>query len=97
MSRKDAAATATRITERARAPAIGSDGTVYIGSGDGYLYAIGNPSSTITTTSATSSLTAQDGGVPEFPVQRGFTLLTTIVIVASYVLAKRVTISARRT
>jgi hypothetical protein len=32
-------------------------------------------------------------GIPEFPVQFGFTLLATVVIVASYVLARRVPVS----
>lgn len=32
------------------------------------------------------------GGIPEFPVQLGFTLLAAAVIVTSYVLARRVTI-----
>ena len=40
-----------------------------------------------TTSSSTSS--SGSGGIPEFPVQLGFTLLVTVVIVASYVFARR--------
>lgn len=43
--------------------------------------------STTSTTSSTS--TTGGGGIPEFPVQLGFTLLATVVIVASYLFARR--------
>jgi hypothetical protein len=50
-------------------------------------------SSTTTTASlsqsSSSTTTSGGGGIPEFPVQLGFTLLVTIVIVTSYVLARR--------
>ncbi|MGD1054710.1 MAG: cupredoxin domain-containing protein [Nitrososphaerales archaeon] len=61
---------------------------------------ISTPPSTSTSNSvsSSSSSTLSSGvgsgtGIPEFPVQFGFTLLATVVIVASYVLARRVPVS----
>jgi signal peptidase I len=45
---------------------------------------------TTTSTSTSSSTTSGGGGIPEFPLQLGFTLLATVVIVTSYVLTRRV-------
>ena len=42
--------------------------------------------------SQTTSSTTSSGAIPEFPVQLGIALLVTVVIVASYVVARRITI-----
>lgn len=46
-------------------------------------------SASLSSSSTLSSSTGSGSGIPEFPVQLGFTLLATIVIVMSYVLARR--------
>lgn len=49
-------------------------------------------SSASVSSSSSSTLTSSSGsgtGIPEFPVQLGFTLLATVVIVMSYVFARR--------
>jgi hypothetical protein len=45
-----------------------------------------------TTPVTSSSSTAGGGGIPEFPVQLGFTVLVTVVVVTTYVLARRVAV-----
>jgi hypothetical protein len=48
------------------------------------------PSATVTTSSTTTTgLLGKLGSIPEFPLQLGFTLLATVVIVTSYVFARR--------
>ena len=46
--------------------------------------------SSMTTPVTSSSSSTEGGGIPEFPIQLGFTLLATVVILTSYVLARRV-------
>jgi plastocyanin len=43
------------------------------------------------TTTASTTSSGSAAGIPEFPLQVGFTLLVTVAIVTSYVLARRVT------
>jgi plastocyanin len=43
-----------------------------------------------TTTASSSTSSGSGSGIPEFPVQLGFTLVATVAIVTSYVLARRV-------
>ena len=49
-----------------------------------------------TTTTHTSSSSGGSSGIPEFPFRLGFTLLATIVIVTSFVLARRVALPLGR-
>lgn len=53
-------------------------------------FATSTSPATKSTTTTSSSTSSGGGGIPEFPVQFGFTLLATAVIVTSYVLARRV-------
>jgi len=62
------------------------------------------PTTTLTSSSASvsssssntrSSSSGSSQGIPEFPVQFGFTLLATVVIVTSYVAARRITLPRR--
>jgi hypothetical protein len=50
---------------------------------------VGNFAVTTSTYTPTTSSSGGGSAIPEFPVQFGFTLLATVVIVASYVLARR--------
>ena len=59
---------------------------VYLAGSLDELSVVSGVSSSTPTSSATSS---GNGGIPEFPVQFGFALLVAVVIVASYVAARR--------
>lgn len=58
-----------------------------------FLLTVGNATATSTTSStskSTSTSSSNQGGVPEFSFQLGFTLLAIVVIVASYVVVRRI-------